>query len=295
MPELPEVETVMRGLASVMTGTRIVRAEQRRADLRFPLPDRMPERLAGRRIEKLSRRAKYILIHLDRGEILFAHLGMTGRFTIGSAVAGAMVADGAFARNAGGDPRHDHVLLHLSNKSIVTYNDARRFGYIELMRADEMPTHKLFRDLGIEPMSDDLTPDYLAANAAGRRVDLKAFLMDQHVIAGLGNIYVSEALYRARLKPTRMATTIADRRGRPRPQAAALTASVREVLADAIAAGGSSLRNYVQASGELGYFQKAHAVYDRAGQPCLRGGCDGTVRRIVQGTRATFYCPKCQR
>ena len=295
MPELPEVETVMRGLTPAMAGSRIVRVEQRRPDLRFPFPERMPERLAGRRIENLSRRAKYILFHLDGGEILFAHLGMTGRFTVTTPVSDAMVADGAFTHPAGGDPAHDHVLIHLSNKHTVTYNDARRFGYIDLVPADVMPTHKLFRDLGVEPLSDDLTPAYLAKRAAGRRVDLKAFLMDQHVIAGLGNIYVSEALYRARLKPTRMAHTIADHRGNPRPQAVALTASVRGVLADAIAAGGSSLRDYVQASGELGYFQKAHAVYDRPGEPCLTQGCGGTVRRIVQGTRSTFYCPRCQR
>ena len=295
MPELPEVETVMRGLTPAMTGAHILRVEQRRADLRFPFPERMPERLAGRRIVGLSRRAKYILFHLDEDEILFAHLGMTGRFTVSTPVSDAMIADGAFTHAAGGDAAHDHVLIHLSNTHTVTYNDARRFGYIDLVRADAMPTHKLFKDLGVEPMSDDLTPAYLAERAFGRRVDLKAFLMDQHVIAGLGNIYVSEALFRARLKPTRMAHTIADHRGYPRPQSVALTASVREVLADAIAAGGSSLRDYVQASGELGYFQKAHAVYDRADEMCLREGCGGTVRRIVQGARSTFYCPKCQR
>lgn len=295
MPELPEVETVMRGLTPAMAGARIVSVEQRRADLRFPLPERMPERLAGRRIVSLSRRAKYILFHLDKDEILIAHLGMTGRFTVSTPVSDAMIADGAFTQVSGGDPAHDHVLIHLSNRHTVTYNDARRFGYIDLLPTDDMPTHKLFRELGVEPMSDDLTPAYLASQAVGRRVDLKAFLMDQHVIAGLGNIYVSEALFRARLKPTRMAHTIADRRGLPRPQTVALTNAVREVLADAIAAGGSSLRDYVQASGELGYFQKAHAVYDRADRPCLREACGGTISRIVQGTRSTFYCPRCQR
>ncbi len=295
MPELPEVETVMRGLAPVMTGARILKVEQRRPDLRFALPVRMPERLAGRRIEGLSRRAKYIFIHLEGAEILFAHLGMTGRFTINSPVDQAMRADGAFTHAAGGDPRHDHVLFHLSNQSVVTYNDARRFGYMDLMALDAMASHKLFKDLGVEPLSDDLTPEYLAECAFSRRVDLKAFLMDQHVIAGLGNIYVSEALYRSQLKPTRMADSIADRRGRPKPQAVALCSAVRAVLADAIAAGGSSLRDYVQASGELGYFQKAHAVYDRSRERCPRDQCGGTVRRIVQGTRSSFYCPRCQR
>ena len=282
MPELPEVETVMRGLTPAMAGARIVRVEQRRVDLRFALPARMPERLAGRRIERLSRRAKYILFHLDKDEVLIAHLGMTGRFTIGGA-------------GAGGDPRHDHVVFHLSNSATVTYNDARRFGYMDLLTTDELTSHKLFRGLGVEPLSNHFTASYLAALAAGRRVDLKAFLLDQHVIAGVGNIYASEALFRAGLKPARMAATIAGKQGKPNARAEAIVAAVRGVLADAIAAGGSSLRDYVQASGELGYFQKAHAVYDRAGQACRRDDCGGTIKRTVQSGRSTFHCPKCQR
>ena len=295
MPELPEVETVMRGLKPALEGRRIARVTLRRVGLRFPFPNDFASRLTGRRMLGLRRRAKYILGDVEGGETLLIHLGMTGRFTVSTPVSDAMAADGTLTRAAGGDPAHDHIVIHLSNQHTVTYNDARRFGYIDLLRADQMPTHKLFRDLGVEPMSDDLTPAYLAQRAASRRVDLKAFLMDQHVIAGLGNIYVSEALFRARLKPTRMAHSIADQRGCPRPQAVALITAVREVLSDAIAAGGSSLRDYVQASGEMGYFQKAHAVYDRAKEPCLREACGGTVRRIVQGTRSTFYCPRCQR
>jgi len=288
MPELPEVETVMRGLAPVMVGARIVRVEQRRADLRFPLPERMDERLTGRRIASLGRRAKYILFHLDKDEVLIAHLGMTGRFTIGK------TATAAFTHEAGGNPAHDHIVFHLSGGAAVTFNDARRFGYMDLLRSAELATHRFFAALGVEPLSDDFTPEYLAARAASRKVDLKALLLDQHVIAGVGNIYASEALWRAGLKPERMAATLADRAGRPNARAAALTAAVHSVLADAIAAGGSSLRDYVQVSGELGYFQKAHAVYDRAGEPCRRDGCGGTVKRSVQSGRASFHCPRCQ-
>jgi formamidopyrimidine-DNA glycosylase len=289
MPELPEVETVMRGLTPAMAGKRITRVEQRRADLRFPLPPQMPERLAGRRIVRLSRRAKYILFHLDAGEVLVAHLGMTGRFTIGGA------APGVFTRAAGGDPAHDHVVFHLSGGGAVTFNDARRFGYIDLLPEAGLGSHKFFAKLGVEPLSDDFSAAYLARLAARRKVDLKAFLLDQHVIAGVGNIYASEALFRAALKPARMAATLADARGHPNPRAVAVVAAVRSVLTDAIAAGGSSLRDYVQASGELGYFQKAHAVYDRAGDPCRRDGCGGVIKRSVQAGRATFHCPRCQR
>ena len=291
MPELPEVETVMRGLSPVMTGARILRVEQRRPDLRFPLPERMPERLKGRRIEAMGRRAKYILVHLDQAEILTVHLGMTGRFTIG----GAVIGGNSMTHAAGGDRAHDHVVLHLSNGAIITFNDARRFGYMDMLAADDLATHKHFRDLGVEPLSDDLTADYLAACARDRRVDLKAFLLDQHVIAGLGNIYVCEVLWRAGLKPVRQADTICTRSGLPNDRARALVTHVRAVLGEAIAAGGSSLRDYVQASGELGYFQKAHTVYDREHERCLREGCAGIIRRIVQSGRSTFHCPRCQR
>ena len=289
MPELPEVETVMRGLTPAMEGMRIDRLEQRRADLRFPLPERMAERLKGRRIERLSRRAKYILFHLEADEILFAHLGMTGRFTIGGKHAGTN-----FTYPAGGDRAHDHLVFHLSNGLAVTFNDARRFGYMDLMPAAEITTHKLFREIGVEPLSNHFTADYLARRASSRRVDVKAFLLDQHVVAGVGNIYASEALYRAKLKPARMAATLADRKAQPNARAHSVVAALRSVLTEAIAAGGSSLRDYVQASGELGYFQKAHAVYGRAGEACLREGCGGTIRRSVQAGRSSFFCPRCQ-
>jgi formamidopyrimidine-DNA glycosylase len=293
MPELPEVETVMRGLAPVMTGVRITAVRQNRADLRFPLPAMMPERLTGRRIECLGRRAKYILIHLDGGETLIVHLGMTGRFTIASPSGTSRIAAEASSREASGDGRHDHVVLTLANGARVTFNDARRFGYMDLIPRADLDRHKLFRDLGPEPMSDALTADHLAMAGKNRRTDLKAFLMDQRTVAGLGNIYVCEALYRARLKPTRSAESLVGKVGRRR--ADALIAAIKSVLGDAIAAGGSSLRDYVQATGELGYFQKAHAVYDREDLPCLTPDCKGAIRRLMQGGRSTFFCARCQR
>ncbi len=290
MPELPEVETVVRGLAPVMESARFTRVEQRRPDLRFPLPERFAERLRGRRIERLGRRAKYILAHLDGEEVLAIHLGMSGRITIGGMDQLARLTHGA-----GGDPAHDHVVFHLSNGAVVTFNDARRFGYMDLVAADELATHKLFRDLGVEPLSNDFHAVFLAEAASRRLTDRKAFVLDQKVIAGLGNIYVCEALHRARLDPLRAASTLADRKGRPLPRTEALVQAIREILSEAIAAGGSSLRDYRQASGELGYFQKSHAVYDREGEGCLRPGCRGIIRRHVQSGRSTFYCPNCQR
>ena len=289
MPELPEVETVMRGLTPVMAGARIERLEQRRSDLRFPFPDRLAERLKGRRVLALSRRAKYILFHLEADEVLVAHLGMTGRFTINRSTISA------FTHAAGGDANHDHLVFHMSGGVVVTFNDARRFGYMDLLSEPELATHKFFAALGVEPLSDSFDARYLAAKAAGRKTTVKALLLDQHVIAGVGNIYASEALFRARLKPSRVAASLTNRSKRPNTRAEALVSAVREVLAEAIAAGGSSLRNYVQANGELGYFQKSHAVYDRAGQPCQRDGCNGTIKRCVQAGRATFFCPRCQR
>jgi formamidopyrimidine-DNA glycosylase len=289
MPELPEVETVVRGLAPVMTGERFSHVEQRRPDLRFPLPEHFSRRLEGRRIERLDRRAKYILLHLDGAEVLTIHLGMSGRIT----VAGSRL--GTFLHDPGNDTTHDHVVFHLSNGARVTFNDARRFGFMDLIPAAALTAHKLFRHLGVEPLSNAFHAPYLAAAATRRTTDLKAFLLDQRVIAGLGNIYVSEALWRAGLKPSRPAVTLADRNGAPLERTQSLVAAIRQVLADAIAAGGSSLRDYRQASGELGYFQKAHAVYDREGEACRRSGCRGIIRRRVQAGRSSFYCPACQR
>ncbi len=303
MPELPEVETVRRGLEPVLAGARIQRVEQRRPDLRFPLPERFVERLEGCRIERLDRRAKYILGHLDSGEVLAIHLGMTGRFSIsvpgganGRQLGEDMRSDLArFEHEAGHDPTHDHVVIETEAGATVTYNDARRFGYMSLISAGDLSLHPHFKSLGIEPLGAELTRAFLAGKATGRTADLKAFLMDQRIVAGLGNIYVCEALYRAGLDPSRAAGALAVRGAKAAGRAEALVTAIREVLEAAIAAGGSTLRDYRHTDGSLGYFQHAFAVYGREGEPCVRPGCGGTVRRTVQAGRSTFWCPHCQR
>lgn len=308
MPELPEVETVRRGLEPEMVGRRLVRVEQRRPDLRFPLPDKFAERLGGRRVEALRRRAKYLIAELEGDESLIMHLGMSGRFTIspGSKSQAAKAATaavngapqnqpGAFARDIAPAAKHDHIVFHTDHGAVVTYNDARRFGFMLLIAANEFEAHPLFAGLGPEPLGNELNADHLASRAHGRTVDLKAFLMDQRNVAGLGNIYVCEALYRAGLSPRRPASGLATKKAGPTSRADRLVPAIVSVLNDAIAAGGSSLRDYRQASGELGYFQHAFAVYGREGEPCARPGCSGTIRRITQAGRSTFYCPACQR
>ena len=295
MPELPEVETVRRGLEPVMAGRRFLRVEQRRADLRFPFPARFAEQLEGRHLERLSRRAKYLIAEIEGGLVLAMHLGMSGRFSIAETggANGRQLAD--FTYEAGSDPAHDHVVFAMEGGATVTYNDARRFGYMSLIRASEMGAHPHFKGLGIEPLGPELTAEFIAAEAAGRKTDLKAFLMDQRIIAGLGNIYVCEALFRAGLAPKRRSGTLARTGGRPTDRAARLVPEIRTVLEAAIEAGGSTLRDYKQADGSLGYFQHRFQVYGREGEPCARSGCGGTVRRIVQAGRSTFFCPKCQR
>jgi formamidopyrimidine-DNA glycosylase len=275
MPELPEVETVRRGLALKMSGRRIVRAELRRPDLRRPFPPALAERLAGAQIGALARRGKYILIELDADGLLLLHLGMSGRITVGNA--------------AQPDLRHDHVVLTLDDGTIVRFNDARRFGTLDYLRRSEASRHPLLAGLGPEPLEAGFDGAYLAAKFAGKLTSIKAALLDQRVAAGLGNIYVCEALYRARLSPRRLAGTIG--RGR----AERLVAAIRAVLGEAIEAGGSSLRDYVQADGELGYFQHRWAVYAHEGEPCPGCDCAEGVRRIVQSGRSTFYCAKRQR
>jgi formamidopyrimidine-DNA glycosylase len=267
--------------------------EQRRADLRFPLPQDFSRRLRGRTVERLERRAKYLLAYLDGGEVLLMHLGMTGRFTA-RAGTGAH-KPGRFAHAAGDAAKHDHVVFHTEHGATITYNDARRFGYMLLIPERELEEHPLVRGLGVEPLGPGLTPEYLARRAAGRAVDLKAFLSDQHIVAGLGNIYVCEALFRAGLAPKRPAASLATKAGRPTQRARRLATAIRAVLKDAIAAGGSSLRDYRRADGALGTFQHAFAVYGREGSACTRSGCRGLVRRIVQCGRSTFFCAKCQR
>ncbi len=294
MPELPEVETVRRGLERVLVGARFDRVEQRRADLRFPFPERFIERLTGQRVISLGRRAKYLLAALESGEVLIMHLGMSGRFII--ARAGANVKNpGEFLHRAGGQDRHDHVVFTMSNRATITYNDARRFGFMLLTNCQELASHKFMANLGVEPLGDELTPDYLAARCRAKKTSLKAALLDQRIIAGLGNIYVCEALFRARLSPRRIASSLALSSGRPSARARALVPKIKSVLEDAIAAGGSTLKDYHAPDGELGYFQHSFAVYGREGLECARPGCGGVVKRIVQGGRSSFYCPRCQR
>lgn len=294
MPELPEVETVRRGLEPALTGQRISHVDCRRADLRFPFPDRFAERLTGTTVRALARRAKYLIATLSSGEALIMHLGMSGRFTI-SPKQGARLRPGDFTHEHGGDVAHDHVVLHLCSGTTITYNDPRRFGFMLLTEADTIDAHALFRHLGPEPLGNALSASTLAERAAGRKLDLKAFLMDQRTIAGLGNIYVCEALHMAGLSPKRAAAMLAKRNGQPTDKAERLVVSIRRVLEAAIAAGGSSLRDYRNADGGLGYFQHTFSVYGREGEACLRAGCKGTIRRIVQAGRSTFYCPVCQR
>ena len=290
MPELPEVETIRRGLEPVLVGQRIARVEQRRADLRFPFPENFGKRLTGRTVVTLQRRAKYLLAHLDDGTVLIIHLGMSGRISITGQ--GQL---GEFTHNQGNRNIHDHVVLRLGSGTEIVYNDPRRFGLMDLASATTLDTHPLLAGIGIEPLGPGLTPEYLARHAAGRRSDLKSFLLDQRIIAGLGNIYVCEALFRTHLKPSRAAACLATPTGKPNARTSALIPHIKAVLADAIEAGGSTLRDYAQADGSLGYFQHSFQVYGREGEPCLTPACRGMVRRTVQGGRSTFFCPVCQR
>ncbi|SLN21685.1 bifunctional DNA-formamidopyrimidine glycosylase/DNA-(apurinic or apyrimidinic site) lyase [Oceanibacterium hippocampi] len=276
MPELPEVETVCRGLAAVMVGRRLARVVQRRPDLRFPLPERFAERLAGRRVVTMRRRAKFILVDLDDGTVLIVHLGMSGRFDV----------------QPPPEPtpgRHDHIVFVTEDDMIVTFNDHRRFGFMDLVAEPDLAGYRFLAGLGPEPLGNAFNGQALAAALAGRHSPIKAVLLDQRVVAGLGNIYVSEALHQAGISPRRLAANVGPAR------AERLAAAIRDVLNRAIAAGGSSLRDYRQASGELGYFQHSFAVYDRAGEACPSPGCGGTIRRIVQSGRSTYYCPVHQR
>ena len=282
MPELPEVETVRAGLAPVMEGHVIARAETRREGLRWPFPPAMAERLSGARVLGLRRRAKYILGDLDTGETLLIHLGMSGRMLISGTTLGK------FHHDHPAPEKHDHVVLDMETGARVTFNDPRRFGAMDLVASAEAETHALLANLGPEPLGNGFHEDYLVAAFAGRKNPVKAALLDQRIVAGLGNIYVCEALHRAGINPRRKAGALSARR------VAALVPVIRAVLGEAIAAGGSSLKDYRQASGELGYFQHTFRVYDREGARCRTPGCDGEVRRIVQAGRSTFYCPRCQ-
>ncbi len=293
MPELPEVETVRRGLEPILVGNEFARVEQRRKDLRFPLPKHFSERLEGRTVEALDRRAKYLLARLDDGEVLVMHLGMTGRFAIDHAN-GAAAKPGRFAHTQAEPPKHEHIVFHLGDGATIRYSDARRFGLMDLVRADGLESYTLFKGLGVEPLSPSFAPESLAAKLKGKKTSIKAALVDQRLIAGLGNIYACEALFRARISPKTLASALATKTGKPIKRTKALVEAVKTVLEDAIRAGGSSLRDYKRADGSLGEFQHRFKVYGREGKACARKGCGGTVRRIVQGGRSTFYCPTCQ-
>jgi len=280
MPELPEVETVCRGLAACLEGRLLRRVVQRRSDLRFPLPRAFAGRLQGRRVLRVSRRAKYILIELDSQDVMIAHLGMSGRMVIAGATAAAL-------------DRHDHVIFETSDGTMIRFNDARRFGFMDLVARDELDRHPLLANLGPEPLAHAFDGAALATALVGKRTSIKAALIDQRVVAGIGNIYASEILYRAGISPRRQAGSVQGERARR------LAAAIKSVLTEAIASGGSSLRDYVQTNGELGYFQHRWAVYDREGQACPTCDCGaptaGGIRRIVQAGRSTFCCPKRQR
>ncbi len=295
MPELPEVENVRRSLERVLCGQTLVRVDVRRPNLRFPFPDNFAARLTGRAITGVARRAKYLRLLLDSGDVLVVHLGMTGRFILGETAGtarGGVVGD--YVYESGHLPQHDHVVFETVAGLRVTYNDPRRFGYMLLEPHADMEAHALFCGLGVEPLGNDFDAAMIAARAAGRRADLKAFLMDQRNIAGLGNIYVCEALFRAQLSPRRRAGTLAMRNGKPAERSERLVAAIRQVLLEAVEAGGSTLRDYRRPDGSPGGFQDRHQVYDRAGEPCCSAGCGGRIRRIVQAGRSTFYCPTCQ-
>ncbi len=293
MPELPEVETVRRGLAPVMEGARFVRVIARRPDLRFPLPEGFAGRLEGASVVGLGRRAKYLLADLSSGDVLVMHLGMSGSFRV--ALGEEEREPGDFYHPRSRDRAHDHVLFVMSTGAVITFNDPRRFGFMRLVPRSDLPEHPLFRRLGPEPLDNGFDSLILAALCANKKTSLKAALSDQRIVAGLGNIYVCEALARARLSPRRKASTLATRSGAPSAHAVALVKAIKDVLQEAIAAGGSSLRDHRRTDGALGDFQHAFRVYDREGAPCPTPGCKGSIRRLVQAGRSSFYCPVCQR
>ena len=283
MPELPEVETVRRGLVPSMEGSVIQKADVNRPDLRWPFPNNMAARLTGATVTALRRRSKYILADLSTGETLIIHLGMSGRMTVSGDPLGQ------FHHDHPAPEKHDHVVFHMGNGARITFNDPRRFGAMDLAETARLEDHWLIKPIGPEPLGNAFNEAYLIEKLAGKNTPIKTALLDQRIVAGLGNIYVCEVLYRARINPKRKAGALSKSR------VAALVPIVRDVLAEAIEAGGSSLRDYRQADGELGYFQHGFQAYDREGAPCQTDGCTGTIARITQSGRSTFYCPKCQR
>jgi formamidopyrimidine-DNA glycosylase len=301
MPELPEVETVRRGLQPVMEGARFRKVEARRGDLRWPLPKDFVARLEGQTVEGLGRRAKYLLADLSSGDVLLMHLGMSGSFRVaqehgmhdGNELDES--APGGYYHDRSKDATHDHVVFHMSSGARISFNDPRRFGSMKIVAREKLDQEPLLRALGPEPLGNAFDAAMLARACRGKKTSLKAALSDQKIVAGLGNIYVCEALHRALVSPKRLASTIATKSGAPNERAERLVDAIRTVLEDAIAAGGSSLRDHRRTDGELGLFQHNFRVYDREGTPCPTPGCKGTIKRIVQTGRSTFFCPVCQR
>ncbi len=299
MPELPEVETVRTGLAPSMDGKVIDRLEVRRPNLRFPFPRGFAKKVSGQRVASLSRRAKYLLIYLENGTVLLSHLGMSGRFTICPPegvenVPGVFTHEGSKAA-PDGTGKHDHVVFHMEDDTRIIYSDHRRFGYMDLIAEGDLAASKHLANLGPEPNGNAFSAVSLADALRGKKSPIKSALLDQRVVAGLGNIYVCEALYRAGISPKRTAATVAGRGPKPAQRAERLAPVIRDVINEAIEAGGSTLRDYAQADGELGYFQHRFQVYGREGEACLTKGCTARVARIVQSGRSSFYCPSCQR
>jgi formamidopyrimidine-DNA glycosylase len=301
MPELPEVETVRRGLQPIMEGARIVKAEARRKDLRFPFQKDFVARLTGQIVTGLGRRAKYLMADLESGDVLLMHLGMSGSFRVIKDEENK--APGKFHHPRSEDRAHDHVMFQMSSGATIVFNDPRRFGYMKIIARKTLDEEPLLRGLGPEPLGNEFDAKMLARSCANKKTSLKAALLDQRVVAGLGNIYVCEALFRAHLSPRRLAATLATKAGQrkgvaggePTDHATRLVGAIHAVLNQAIKAGGSSLRDHRQTSGELGYFQHSFGVYDREGEKCQTAGCGGIVRRFTQNGRSTFWCPKCQK
>ena len=293
MPELPEVETVRRGLEPAMDGARFIKVEVHRGDLRWPLPKDFAKRLEGTAVTGLGRRAKYLLADLSSGEVLMMHLGMSGSFHVFDEKKRS--TPGRYYHERSKHTAHDHVVFHMSSGATVTFNDPRRFGSMKLVARTKLDDEPLLKGLGPEPLGNEFDAAMLADACKGKKTTLKAALSDQRVVAGLGNIYVCEALYRARLSPKRIAATIGDKNGRPNERAERLVEGIKAILTAAIKDGGSSLRDHRLTDGDLGMFQHRFRVYDREGKPCPTPGCGGTVKRIVQNGRSTFYCPTCQK
>jgi formamidopyrimidine-DNA glycosylase len=293
MPELPEVETVRRGLEPAMEGARFAKVEIRRGDLRWPLPKDFARRLQGKTVTGLGRRAKYLLADLSSGDVLLMHLGMSGSFHVFRNAGDKTM--GHYYHERAKQAAHDHLVFHMSSGAIVTFNDPRRFGSMKIVRRDKLDAEPLLNRLGPEPLGNAFDAAKLSRACKGKKTSLKAALLDQRIVAGLGNIYVCEALYRARLSPKRLASTIATKDGEPNERAERLVDGIKAVLNDAIKAGGSSLRDHKRTDGDLGLFQHHFRVYDREGKRCQTPGCSGIVKRIVQNGRSTFYCPVCQK